>query len=216
MLLLALDASTPATSVALVEDGEVLSQETEVDARRHAEVLVSSVAVAFSAAERRTSEVDAIAVGVGPGAFTGLRVGIASAQALSDALAVPVYGVLTLDALAFEGDVNGSFAVVIDARRKELFWATYEAPDARTSEPAASAPQAIAEAVGRIPVIGAAATPYAEMFANVVEPALPSAGALGRLAMQRLNLGEPMLPPRPIYLRRPDATASSQPKSVLT
>lgn len=216
MLLLALDASTPATSVALIEDGIVLCEQTHVDARRHAEVLASSLAAAFRDADRAVSDVQTVAVGVGPGAFTGLRVGIASALAIGDAQGIPVHGVLTLDAMAYASNVEGPFAVVIDARRKELFWASYESPMARSSEPAAATPQLIAERAGQLPVIGAQSTPYADMFANVQPPALPSAGSLGKLAHQRLLKANPMLPPRPIYLRRPDTAPPSAPKSVLT
>jgi len=216
VLLLALDASTPATTVALVEDGVVCGEQTHVDARRHAEVLASSVAEVLREADKTLSHVHAVAVGVGPGAFTGLRVGIASAQAIGDARGIPVHGVLTLDAMAYASDVDGPFAVVIDARRKELFWASYESPMVRSSEPAAATPQAIVELVGALPVIGAAATPYADMFANIQQPSLPSAGALGKLAHERLLTGELMFPPRPVYLRRPDTSPPSAPKSVLT
>ena len=216
MLLLALDASTPATTVALVADGIVLCEQTHVDARRHAEVLTSSVADILREADKALSDVHAVAVGVGPGAFTGLRVGIASAQAIGDAQGIPVHGVLTLDALAYAAEVDGPFAVVIDARRKELFWASYESPTTRTTEPAAATPQAIAEHIGALPVVGAAATPYADLFANVQPPSLPSAGWLGKLAHQQLLNADSMLPPRPIYLRRPDTAPPSTPKSVLT
>jgi tRNA threonylcarbamoyl adenosine modification protein YeaZ len=187
-----------------------------VDARRHAEVLASAVAATFRETGRVIGDVRAIAVGVGPGAFTGLRVGIASAQAMGDAHGVPVHGVLTLDAMAYASDVDGPFAAVIDARRKELFWATYDSPMSRTSEPAAAKPQEIVGRTGNLPVIGAQATPFADLFANVQPPSLPSAGSLGQLAHHRLVNNVAMLVARPVYLRRPDTTPPSAPKSVLT
>lgn len=214
MLLLALDTATPATSVAVVDDGGVRAERAVVDPRRHAEVLAPLVAEALDAAGVRLSDVDAVAVGVGPGAYTGLRVGLVTAQAIGDAAMVPVHGVVTLDALAFEAGLAAPFAVVTDARRKEVFWARYDGCAIRTSGPDVGRPDAVMAAVGGLPVVGAGATPFADRFADVRGPQLPSAGALGRLAVTRLAAGEALLPPTPLYLRRPDVTLSSGPKPV--
>jgi tRNA threonylcarbamoyl adenosine modification protein YeaZ len=162
------------------------------------------------------ADVTAVAVGVGPGAFTGLRVGLVTARALGDALSIPVHGVMTLDAIAYASRVDCPFAVVADARRKELFWARYSSAITREAGPFVGKPDDVAEQVAGLPVVGAGATPFAEMFADVRSPELPNAGALGQLTHRRLLEGQPLLKPTPLYLRRPDVTASAGPKSVLT
>ena len=214
MLLLALDTATPATTVAVVRDGEVMAERCHVDPRLHGEVLGPLVAEAVAAARVRLPDLDAVAVGVGPGAYTGLRVGVVTAQALGQALGIPVHGVVTLDALAFGAGVDRPFAVVTDARRKELFWARYDDPSTRSDGPGVGRPDDLVAALDGLPVVGAGATPFADLFADVREPSLPSSGALGRLAAGRLAAGSGLEPPLPRYLRRPDASVPAAPKPV--
>ena len=161
------------------------------------------------------SAVTDIVVGVGPGAFTGLRVGLVTARALGDALGVPVHGVVTLDALALESGLEEPFAVVTDARRREVFWATYSDAFTRDAGPIVAEPSDVASQLRGRPVVGANATPFADLFDDVRDPDLPAAGALARYAHRRLAAGRSLLPPEPMYLRRPDITPSSGPKSVL-
>jgi tRNA threonylcarbamoyladenosine biosynthesis protein TsaB len=160
-----------------------------------------------------SSSPTAIAVGVGPGPFTGLRVGLVTARTLALALELPVYGVCTLDVLAVEavdsGAVGEDFLVATDARRKEVYLASYDADGARLSGPEVLRP---ADAATGSPVVGEGALLYPEAFPRPVGPARPSAGWLARVvAEERAEL----LDPDPLYLRRPDAVVNAAPKRVL-
>lgn len=214
MLLLAIDTATPATSVAVVDDGEVVAELRHVDARGHCEALAPLVVEALAVARTVPGQLTAVVVGVGPGAYTGLRVGIVTALSMADALAVPVHGVVSLDALAFGAGLGEPFAVVTDARRKEVFWARYADRVTRLSGPDVGRPDDVARAVTGLPVVGAAGTPFAGHFPDVRGPDLPSAGALGRVAAGRLASGGGLPLPQPMYLRRPDVTVSAGPRPV--
>jgi len=216
VLILGLDTTTSVTTVALIRDAEVVSERSHVDARRHAEVLVPTIKLVLNDSGLSLSDLTTIAVGVGPGAFTGLRVGVVTASALGDALGIPVHGIMTLDAIAYASGLDHPFAVVTDARRKEVFWASYSNAITLETGPFVGRPDHVAEQVEGLPVLGAGATPFAEVFADVRPPELPSAGALGQLTYRRLLEGKPLLESAPLYLRRPDVTPSAGPKSVLT
>lgn len=215
-MILAFDTATPATTVALVDGGKVLAEMVDIDARRHAETLGPAIASVLKMSGYAPGQIRQIVVGVGPGAYTGLRVGVASANAFGHALGVPVHGVVTLDVLAYESDLHIPFAVVSDARRKELFWARYSDAATRTAGPAVGYPEVVARQVGDLPVVGAAATPFADAFEDRRSPGLPSAGALGQLAELWLAKGRGLLPATPLYLRQPDVAPASAPKSVLS
>ncbi|MFC6708093.1 tRNA (adenosine(37)-N6)-threonylcarbamoyltransferase complex dimerization subunit type 1 TsaB [Flexivirga alba] len=121
MLLLALDTATSAVTVALHDGAQVIAEESLVDSRRHAETLTPMISSVVAGAGRSPADLTAVAVGVGPGPFTGLRVGLATATTLGLALDLPVYGVCSLDALAYAAAVRGApaeFVVASDARRK--------------------------------------------------------------------------------------------------
>lgn len=228
MLLLAFDTATPAVTVALLaggtgpEDGTLLGASTTVDARRHGELLAPGIAEVLRRGGVDRRQLDAVAVGVGPGPFTGLRVGVMTARTLAAVLDIPCVGVCTLDALALaaarDGALDGRFAVATDARRREVYWAVYEAgPQAgsigveRTSGPHVGPPAALEPLV---PVVGAGAALYAEVlgFRRVLPvPKLPAAADLARWVLA----GRPTLAPVPLYLRRPDAAPPGPPKSVL-
>lgn len=219
MLLLAFDTATPAVTAALHDGRGVLAESTVIDARRHGELLVPAVERVMSAAGRPLSDVTGIVVGVGPGPYTGLRVGLVTAAAFGDALGVPVHGVCTLDGLGWaagEAGLDGPFVVATDARRKEVYWARYDGPGHRATEPAVDRPADIGQAVGGLPAVGAGAALYPEVFTDHrPDPAHQSAGALAALAARRLAAGEPFAPPLPLYLRRPDAQVPAGYKAVL-
>lgn len=197
MLLLAFDTSTPAVTVAL-STGE---SATEVASNRHGELL-APLAERLLAGRRP----DGIVVGVGPGPFTGLRVGIVTARAMAHALGIPAYGVCSLDALAAPG-----IAVATDARRREVYWATYDAAGARKDGPHVGRPADVATALreaGVTTVAGAGPRLYPEAFAgfDVADEEYPDARRL---------LGAPRTPDlTPLYLRRPDATPPGPRKRV--
>lgn len=206
MLVLALDTSTPAVSVALVDRSAGLVAEClVVDARRHGELLAGGIRQVLTEAGVDRTELGAIAVGLGPGPFTGLRVGVVTAATLSDALGIPAYGVCSLDAVG-----EGERAVLTDARRREVYWARYDATGARIQGPSVDRPADLVEALAGVPVVGDGALAYADVLAGLdvrPEPRYPSAVRIAELA------DEPA-PLLPLYLRRPDAEVPGKPKTV--
>ncbi|MEI5524047.1 tRNA (adenosine(37)-N6)-threonylcarbamoyltransferase complex dimerization subunit type 1 TsaB [Streptomyces brasiliscabiei] len=216
MLLLALDTATPAVTVALHDGSDVVAASSQVDARRHGELLLPAVDRVLAEAGTRLDAVTGIVVGVGPGPYTGLRVGLMTADTFGLALGVPVHGLCTLDGLAYEagGAVEGPFVVATDARRKEVYWARYDGPRARVSDPAVDRPAEIAELVAGLPAVGAGAVLYPDTFPDARAPEHVSAAALAALAAERLAAGEELEAPRPLYLRRPDAQVPKNYKVV--
>jgi tRNA threonylcarbamoyl adenosine modification protein YeaZ len=215
--LLALDTATPAVTVALHDGTSVVASSSQVDARRHGELLLPAVDRVLAEAGTRLDAVTGVVVGVGPGPYTGLRVGLMTADTFGLALGVPVHGLCTLDALAYEAadaGLTGPFVVATDARRKEVYWARYDDPRTRAGEPAVDRPADLAEAVAGLSAVGAGAALYPDTFTDVRGPAHVSAAALASLAAERLVAGAALLPPRPLYLRRPDAQVPKNYKVV--
>ena len=215
MLLLGFDTATPAVTAAVYDGTRVLAAQVTVDPRRHGELLAPAIVRVLSEANVAARALDGIAVGVGPGPYTGLRVGVVTALSMGDALGVPVHGVCTLDVLAAQARVDEPLTVVTDARRREVFWASYDATGGRIAGPAVARPADVAGLVtGR--VVGAGAALYPDVFGDVSGPEHPDASAVCALVTERLAgaAGE-LLPARPIYLRRPDATQPHAPKSVM-
>jgi len=171
---LAIDTSTSRSCVAIIEDSKVLYSGFRDGATAHGPSLPALVqeALAFS-------DVDEVVVGMGPGPFTGLRVGIVFAQSFALAREIPVRGVCSLDAIAAQV-TEKDFIITVDARRKEVYWARYT-DGARVGEPAVDFP---ADVLG--------APIHADLFPNMV--------ALVNLPG---NITEPL------YLRRPDAVATA-------
>ncbi len=237
MLVLALDTATPAVSVALVELADQATDAASrrwvdsaswqrIDGKRHGELLATGIHELLAQEQRRPQDLGAIAVGLGPGPFTGLRVGIVTAAALSDALAIPAYGVCSLDAVGAWGDEAGRRLVVTDARRREVYWAEYAEDGERLAGPEVLAPAELArrlretqwpapETGGR--VVGDGALLHRELFAGFdvrADERYPSADALVLLAAGRILAGAEPAPLTPLYLRRPDAVQPGAPKRV--
>lgn len=229
MLVLALDTATAATTVAVVDladaarDGggpalRVLAEGSEEAANRHGEVLAPLVAGCLADAGVTRTDLGMVAVGTGPGPFTGLRVGLVTARALGDALGVPVHGISTLDVIAADHRHAGDLAVLTDARRREVYWARYDAGGERVAGPAVDRPVALAErwrADGFAgTVAGAGAVLYRDLLADWHvdgAAAFPRAATLARLAAP----GSPYVTgPEPLYLRRPDARPYTARKPV--
>jgi tRNA threonylcarbamoyladenosine biosynthesis protein TsaB len=212
-VLLAFDTATPFVSVAL-HDGEDVAVELRSDRpMKHGEQLAPLIEQALRQAGIARQDLTGIGVGVGPGPFTGLRVGLVTARTLAYVLEIPVYGVCSLDVLAVEavdtGAVTaGEFLVATDARRKEVYVARYDERGTRLTGPVVDKPAALATDG---PVVGEGAALYPEAFPHGTGPAAPSAGWLARVVTDRRA---ELLDPEPLYLRRPDAVAPGKPKRV--
>ncbi len=194
-VVLAIDTATPAVTAGIVRrDGDsidVLAERVTVDPRAHAERLTPNVLAALADAGIAVTDLNTVVVGCGPGPFTGLRVGMATAAAYGHALGVPVYGVCSLDAIGI--DTAGKVLVVTDARRREVYWARYR-DGVRVDGPSVNSP---------IDVPGAAEA--------LARPAVyPTASGLVRV----VDWTAPPQPLVPLYLRRPDAKPQVVPPVV--
>jgi tRNA threonylcarbamoyl adenosine modification protein YeaZ len=210
--LLALDTATPAVTVALHDGTSAIATSSQVDARRHGELLLPAVDRVLAEAGLKLDAVTGIVVGVGPGPYTGLRVGLMTADTFGLALGVPVHGLCTLDGLAYATDIEGPFVVATDARRKEVYWARYADRRTRVSAPAVDRPGDLD--LGGLPAVGAGALLYPDTFPDARAPEHVSAAALAALAAEKLAAGEELEAPRPLYLRRPDAQVPKNYKVV--
>ena len=124
-VLLAIDTSA-GTAVAVLVDGVVASESYDANSMQHAEQIGIQIQQGLEAAKKKSSDVTAVAVGVGPGPFTGLRVGIAAAKMFAEGVSAPIYGVGSLDAIAFANSLNEPTLVLTDARRSEVFFGLYQ------------------------------------------------------------------------------------------
>src|SRR6188472_1261500 len=176
---------------------------------KHGEQLAPLIDAALAGAGVVRQDLTGIAVGVGPGPFTGLRVGLVTARTLAFVREVEVYGVCTLDILAAAAIDAGydEFAVATDARRKEVYLASY-AGGLRVSGPEVVKP-AVAKTDG--PVVGRGGVLYPEAFPNSIRPEHPLASVLCDVVVNRRF---EIVEPNPLYLRRPDAAEPGKPKRV--
>jgi tRNA threonylcarbamoyladenosine biosynthesis protein TsaB len=215
VLVVGFDTATPAVSVALHDGGKIVASAMTVDARRHGELLAPMLAGVLAEAGADRADLTGVAVGVGPGPYTGLRVGLVTARVLGAVLGIPVYGVCTLDIIAAEAALSGEFLVATDARRKEVYWARYNAAGTGADGPMVG-PAAEIEGARDLPVAGDGGSMYAAAFGEVVPPAYPDARTLCTVVTRRLQHqpGPELLAPDPLYLRRPDAREPGAPKKV--
>ncbi|UOX86553.1 tRNA (adenosine(37)-N6)-threonylcarbamoyltransferase complex dimerization subunit type 1 TsaB [Amycolatopsis sp. FBCC-B4732] len=217
MLVLAIDTSTPAVTAGVVEvdgDGvETRGERVTVDPRAHGELITPHALAAAEAAGVALKDLDAIVAGVGPGPFTGLRAGMATAAALGHALGLPVHPVCSLDALAADVVSAGAFLVCTDARRREVYWAAYDSDGNRTDGPHVQRPADLATDVEA--AAGDGAVLYAEALGvQPIEPRFPSPAGLVKAAKSALLAKAEPAPLTPLYLRRPDAAEPAAPKRV--
>jgi tRNA threonylcarbamoyl adenosine modification protein YeaZ len=192
-VLLAIDTSA-GTSVAVVDDGRVLAEADEPGTRRHAEAIGSLLRAALADAGIEPGAVTGVVAGMGPGPFTGLRVGIAAARAFAFGIGVPVHPVVSHDAIAFGH--RERVLVVTDARRREVAWSLYDPDVARLAGPELVERDGFGEVAARHPGI------------PVLDPPTVSAASLGLVAELLLAAGRPLGPAEPLYLRAPDVTLS--------
>lgn len=224
-MLLAIDTATTLIGAAVHDGRSVLAAVRHEDSRRHGELLAPAVQQVLDEAGVDRGELTEVVCGVGPGPFTGLRVGVVSALVLAHALDLPTpRGVCSLDALAHGavGRHEGPLLVATDARRKEVYWATYDVGPVgarRLDGPAVSRASDLPERVRSLPVVGRGAELYADSLQHVldggprdVDPATLACLAVALVAGEHPDAGRGggfgLLPPEPLYLRRPDAVAT--------
>jgi tRNA threonylcarbamoyladenosine biosynthesis protein TsaB len=220
VLLLAIDTSTTAITVALHDGSRVLAEATTLDGRGHGEHLAPGIARVLEDAGVRPADLTDIACGLGPGPFTGLRVGIVTARTLALVTGARLHGLCSLDVLAFQASLEGQVLVATDARRKEVYWAMYARsgggiPD-RLDGPHVGKPADLPPDVAELPAVGRGPRLYPHAFASPVDGPLDvSAAALADLVVRRLAAGEAVDEHEPYYLRRPDAAPHIVAKSAL-
>ena len=217
--MLAIDTSTSAIGVAVVVGDAPPVVGVEVDARAHAEKLAPLVRDTLAAAGAAPGDLTDVAVGTGPGPFTGLRVGMVTAVTMGHVLGIPVHGVCSLDALAEQALAESAVSEVLvatDARRKEVYWARY-ARGADPSEgaraltaPAVDRPAELAADLRALPTAGRGPVLFPDLFpAGLDGPLDVDPGWLARVAVRRAAAGDRM-PVEPLYLRRPDALTTAE------
>lgn len=213
MIVLGIDTAQPACSAAVMRDGAVLASLSEPMMRGHQERLALQVAEVMAQAGAGFDALDRIAVTVGPGSFTGLRVGMAFAKGLGLALDRPCVGVGSLHALAASEGGAGLVAAAIDAKRGQVYLQVFA-----DGHPI-MAPQAldIAAAVARlVEATGGAPLILVGSGAPLLAAAAPAAVVSSRIAadpvaLARLGAAASLAPARPLYLRAPDAKLPGQP-----
>ncbi|WP_115790384.1 tRNA (adenosine(37)-N6)-threonylcarbamoyltransferase complex dimerization subunit type 1 TsaB [Arthrobacter silvisoli] len=223
MLILAIDTSAVASAALISDDameGVVDSFATE-DTRSHAEVLVPGIEQLLAGAGVSGADIDLIVTGVGPGPFTGLRSGIATARTLAFAWNKPLRGLMSLDAIALEvAESTGApaeFLVATDARRKEVYWARYTLRDGQLPELADGPHVGFASELPELPVYGAGAGIYADVVKadEDFKDSQPSAASLGQFALALLAAGHELPDSTPLYLRESDAQVPGPRKRAL-
>jgi tRNA threonylcarbamoyl adenosine modification protein YeaZ len=230
-VLLVIDTSTSAIGAALHDGTRVRSSVVHEDPRRHAELLAPAIEQALAEAGAGRRDVTEVVCGVGPGPFTGLRVGVVTALVLAHSLGLPApRGVCSLDVLAHAlvGRHTGPLLVATDARRKEVYWAVYDvAPEGarRLDGPGVARAADLPEELRSLPVVGRGADLHADALQHPAPegPRDVDPGVLSDLARALLsgehpdlgrNAGVGLLDPEPLYLRRPDAVASAPAAAV--
>ncbi|MEE2521216.1 tRNA (adenosine(37)-N6)-threonylcarbamoyltransferase complex dimerization subunit type 1 TsaB [Pseudarthrobacter sp. J75] len=235
MLILAIDTSATASAALVSGDGlsgdslsgdgaagsKVVGSFATEDTRSHAEVLAPGIQELLASTGTRAADIDAVVTGVGPGPFTGLRSGIATARTLAFVWNKPLYGVVSLDAIALDVAESAhkvpEFLVVTDARRKEVYWARYSMDDGGVPRLADGPHVGAAESLPALPAFGAGAGLYSDALA--AHPAFrdrqPDAASLGRRAVAALAAGLPLPDSTPLYLRESDAQVPGPRKRAL-
>lgn len=215
MFVLAIDTSSPAVTagvVAVADELTLAAVRAPLAPRGHGELLAPAVADCLRDAGIAAGELGAIVAGVGPGPYTGLRVGLVTAAALAQTLGVPVYGVCSLDAIGAAGADEPALLVATDARRREVYWARY-AFGRRVTGPHVDRPADV-PLDGVKAVAGAAAELYPWPGLARRPDYHPEPVPLVALAVDRVRAGAESEPLAPLYLRRPDAVVPGAPKAV--
>lgn len=208
MLVLALETATRVAGVALVNEGRVQKEVFLNHRQTHSQTLMVTVDEVLRECEVSLNQVDAIAVSIGPGSFTGLRIGLATAKGLALGIGKPAIGVPTLDALAYNASLfSGLVCPVLDARKQEVYTAIYQGDGSHVElldRYRACSPEVLADEIKALKVkpvvfLGDGAVRYRDLFQQVLGDAavwapanlaLPRASSVGLLAWERLQEGK--------------------------
>jgi tRNA threonylcarbamoyladenosine biosynthesis protein TsaB len=236
MIILAIDTATDSVSVAFGDGKRVLAHSEAISDRQHAEALTPMIEFVRQRAGISFREIDAVAVDIGPGLFTGMRVGIASAKAIAQTLDVPLIGVASLDILAQAiGPIDDVVVSVIDARRGEMYWSMYRQHQGATTQvhapcvgPLTNLIVDVVDRGQRAHFVGDGAVRYRSEIEDSLANALPgfdfaderlsrpTAATMMVLAHQRAvnEQWQPAHEVAPMYLRQPDAEINWQTRSA--
>lgn len=214
MKLLAFDAASTACSAAVWIDDRIVAERFESMERGQAEVLMPMIADVMARANLDVGALDALAVTVGPGAFTGMRIGLAAAHGLALASSISCVGLTTLEAVAYpalaELRPGESLVAIVESKRAELFLQAFDSTLRPLSEPFAETIERMSARLPAGPLLlaGDGAPRALEIFgvrARLSSSLSPRAAAFALLAVNRIKAGVPILPLRPFYMRPPDA-----------
>ena len=224
MRILAIDTATSACSAAVWQEGGVAAQRFEAMSRGQAEALMPMVQDVMANAGAGFADLDLIAVTVGPGAFTGIRIGLAAARAMALSAALPILGITTLEAVAHaQAALDGPLLVALDSKREDVYVQLFAAARTPLIEPQAAMPEDVPALLpdGPLAIAGdAAETVVAAIGAGSVDlsrlqgPDIPDAAVVAGIAAARIEIEVPqqtLSPPAPLYLRPPDATPPAAP-----
>ena len=201
MLLLAIDTSSSLVSVALLmgkRNVRFCEQEME---RGQGEALIPMIQELFETAHLNMKDLTGVAVAVGPGSFTGVRIGIATARAIAMALDIPVYGVTNFEAYAYS--LMKPVTVVLDSKRDDYFVQKFDANGVAVGAPKIATSKQLKKALPFVAVGSGANKLAGEIGCKVLNKISPTAVSVGRVALERLD--HPM-PASPLYLREADVT----------
>jgi tRNA threonylcarbamoyladenosine biosynthesis protein TsaB len=219
--ILSLDTALTACSVALWRDGAIDAKHFTPMDRGQSEAIMPMVRQVMAEAGARFSDIDLVAVTIGPGAFTGLRIGLAAARGLALAADLPCLGVTTLDAVAAGVATAersaGTVLVVLETKRDDVYAQSFDSDLKQLNSPSAVVPERLNDAFppGPLTVVGNAAPRVVAALERTgisvslsTAPGLPDAAVVARIAAQRWRPGQILSPPSPLYLRPPAVTRS--------
>jgi tRNA threonylcarbamoyladenosine biosynthesis protein TsaB len=223
-VILGIETAVEHVGVAIGDSRGIRAHSMLASDRRHAESLTPMIQFVMSQAEAQMSDFSAVAVDIGPGLFTGMRVGIAAAQSIAWSLELPMVPICSLDAVAMNADWSDDLvAAALDARRGEVYWAVYRmrgsgAEPQRITEPVVTSPEDfaihLADRAEQVVCVGSGFERHHAFFENLAYATLvgagsqfPSAQNVVALAAHRIAADDTMLPTEitPMYLRAPDA-----------
>ena len=201
MLILALDTSSSALSVAVLENEKVLACHEQIMDRGQGEALVPIIAQVLGCAQKKPTDINGVAVAVGPGSFTGVRVGLSTARGIGLALNVPVYGVTNFEASAY--DMAVPVIVTLDTKRGDYFTQSFDENGHLVGDAKTQSDTDVKQCLPFTAICDGAEKLSQEIGCSVLQKKYPLAVSVGKIAISRVS--NP-LPPEPVYLRDADVT----------